>query len=115
MNDKTIYPDAVEEKLQYIVESSKDLEFDEPLHEECVREVFGSLLMDQWLNNTEPDLDEHAVLTLFKKAAAMSVLKDLIDEGFLDTLETDEDDLVFITEKGKQYFDSISSDPKQII
>lgn len=116
MNKNTIYPDAVEERLNYIVEASKDLDFfDAPLHDECIREVFGEVLMDQWLNNTELNMDVEDVLDLYNKAAALSTINSLIDEGLIDTLETDSEDLIFVTEKGKQYFDSSSADPNNII
>lgn len=104
MND-TIYPPSVEEKLKHIVESSKEIRFEDDikLNENCVREAFGKVLFDNWLaGNEEFEMSIDEILNLYTKAAALTVVHNLLNEGYIDSIE-DEDgrEMVFVTQKGK--------------
>ena len=114
-NQKTVYPPSVEEKLQHIVESAKELYLGVELHEECIRDEFGTFLMKQWLSGDEVDLDAEEVYVMFKKAAANSLINSMIDKGLIDSIEGDDTEMIFITEKGKQAFDLQTADINEIL
>jgi hypothetical protein len=115
-NRKTVYPPNVEEKLQHIVEASKQLKMGVELREDSVREEFGTFLMKQWLSGDDDvELDAEGVYAMFKKAAANSLIDGLIDKGLVDTLEGDDTELLFLTEEGKRLFETQTADIKQII
>ena len=102
MIKETIYPQAVEHKLELIVEAAKDLDFGVPLRRDAIREVFGEVLLSNWLDSSELELTMDSVTKLMKRVAATSIVENMIDEGYLDILESNEGDILFMTEKGKQ-------------
>lgn len=114
-NQKTVYPPSVEEKLQYIVHTSKELYLGVELREECIREEFGTLLMKSWISGEDLELDMDLVYGLFKRAAANSLIENLIDRGLVDAIEGDGTEMLFVTQKGKEVFDIASADINQII
>jgi len=114
-NQKTVYPPSVEEKLQCIVESAKELYLGVELREECIRDEFGTFLMKQWLSGDDVELDAEEVYAMFKKAAANSLINSMIDKGLIDSIEGDGTEMIFITEKGKQAFDLHTADINEIL
>lgn len=105
--EQKTYPPSVEAKLELIIEASKQLDFeDAPLYDYAIREVFGEVLLEQWFSGDEDDLclSANDVFNLFKKAVAVGVVDGLMDKGVIDMIESDEGDIVFLTEKGKQQY-----------
>lgn len=117
-NQKTVYPPSVEEKLQYIVETSKELYLGVELREECVRDEFGPMLMKNWISGDDDNdkvLDADEVYDLFRRAAANSLINNMIDKGLIDSIDGDGTEMIFVTQKGKEAFDITSADINQII
>ncbi len=105
----TNYPQAIEEKLDFIVEAVLETIDDQyPIREEFVREVFGEALFQHWLTgNDEPPMDEEGFERLMKIAVAKSIFQELQDRGFIDSIEGDNDiEYVFVTAKGKEKINS---------
>lgn len=100
----TNYPQSVEEKLDFITEAVMSLELEYPLYENYVRETFGQVLFEQWLsgNEDEQPFTEEGFQDLLKLAVAKSMVQSLQDDGLIDIIETDDSDVVFVTEKGKE-------------
>lgn len=115
MTEKTIYPPSVEDKLEYIVEASKLMNMGIELREENVREIFGTFLMKNWLSGDDYELEPEEVWALFKKVAAASMIDGLIERGLVDSLEGDGTELLFLTERGKELFETQTADINQII
>lgn len=115
--NETIYPQSVEERLQIIVEHAQMLKEDFHMHDSCIREAFGPVLMEQWLSGDDEssNLDAEGVFALFQRACAMTILKDLMDEGLVDVIDSDEGDIVFLTEKGKKFYQTHSANIQNII
>jgi hypothetical protein len=114
MNNETIYPPSVEEKLQMIVEFGKQLEYETPLHDNCVREVFGELFLQAWLSGDENlEISTEEVMDLFDKAAAMSMLDDYLSDGYIDTIEVDGEEMIYVTQKGREFYDDFSKSNNQ--
>lgn len=110
MTQQTIYPPAVETKLQLIWSTSKDLDWGLgiQLREDAMRSVFGPFLLEMWLANNadEMEITMNTLDNLIKRSAAVSLLSSLIDKGYVDTLESEEGDVVFLTSKGREALDN---------
>lgn len=102
----TNYPQAIEEKLEIISEILTSTDYRYPIHEQCIREVFGPVFMQQWFDGTNVGFEEEDYEQfdqLLKLAIARSLIEEMRDEGLLDTIEDPQkgDDIVFLTQKGK--------------
>ena len=124
MTQQTIYPPAVETKLQLIWSTSKNLDWglDIQLREDAMRSVFGPFLLEMWLanNDDEMEVSMNTLDHLIKRSAAVSLLNSLIDKGYVDTLESEEGDVVFLTSKGREALDNpiaylLKSNKKEVL
>lgn len=124
MTQQTIYPPAVETKLQLIWSTSKNLDWglDIQLREDAMRSVFGPFLLEMWLANNadEMEVSMNTLDNLIKRSAAVSLLNSLIDKGYVDTLESEEGDVVFLTSKGREALDNpiaylLKSNKKEVL
>jgi hypothetical protein len=101
----TNYPQELENTLDFIVESTRELATPEfPMHEHNVRQVFGEVLFQQWLSGETDQMpfNEENFSDLLKRAVAMSILDDMIEAGLVDTIENGEGgEVVFVTPLGK--------------
>jgi len=98
----TTYPQSVEDRLSTIVEIMNNIEYHYPLYEECIRETFGPVLFEQWLKGSELELEIDQFEQLIKYAIASSIVKEMKDEGLVDTIENENgEDVIFLTSLGK--------------
>lgn len=102
----TNYPQAIEENLEILSEILTSTDYEYPIHEQCIREVFGPVFMQQWLDGAhigfvEDDYEQFN--QLLKLTIARSLIEEMRDEGLVDTIEDPQkgDDVVFLTQKGK--------------
>ena len=103
----TNYPQQVADQLDFLVEQVNKTDFGYPIREQAVREIFGPVLFRNWLEGKEDmPFDESSFTALIKQAVATSMIEDLKEEGYVDTIQGDsEDEFVFLTEKGKRIVD----------
>ena len=69
---------------------------------QILQEEFGKIMFQKWLNGDDYVMTESEAESVLKLAIAIGTVNELIEEGYLDTIEADNQELVFVTEKGKQ-------------
>ena len=99
----TSYPPTVEEKLELVNDILTNIDYQYPVYEHCVREVFGPIFLQQWLDGKEIGFEEEEFERLLKLTIARSLVEEMKEEGLIDTIEDPQkgDDVVFLTQKGK--------------
>lgn len=99
----TNYPPTVEEKLSSVSEVMQNIDYEYPIYDRCIREVFGPIFLQQWFDGKEIELDLNQFEDLIKLTIAKSIVEEMREEGLLDMIEDPEkgDDVVFLTQKGK--------------
>jgi hypothetical protein len=99
----TNYPPTVEEKLELVSDVLTNIDYQYPMYEQCIRDVFGPLLLQQWLDGTELGFEVDEFEKLLKLTIARSLVEEMREEGLLDTIHDPQkgDDIVFLTQKGK--------------
>jgi hypothetical protein len=100
----TNYPPTVEEKLELVNDILTNIDYKYPVYEHCVREVFGPIFLQQWLDGKEVGFELEEFERLLKLTIARSLVEEMREEGLIDTIEDPDrnDDVVFLTEKGKK-------------
>ena len=109
----TNYPQEIESKLDFLVESVKQMETEEfPMREEFIRETFGEALFEQWLaGSDENPFDEDQFRSLLKMVVAKSILQEMIDTGIVDSVDDGSgNEFVFVTPLGKALRESVMSE-----
>jgi hypothetical protein len=111
MTNEKIYPDAVEEQLDYIMSCVKDLtwappgdDYDLEIHNYYLRQQFGEHLLQKWIDgNEEVMLTEDSLIHMVRVAMSKTILHGLQDKGFIDTVDDGQgNEYVFLTSKGKE-------------
>lgn len=69
---------------------------------EILYEEFGRVFFQKWLSGDEFRMTEDEASDIFKRAVAVGTVNELVEEGYLDTIDADDQELVFLTEKGKK-------------
>ena len=101
----TIYPNEVSTITNVIVDKLVEvglLEDHPQITTEILYEEFGKEFFNKWVDGDDLILDEDLAQMALKRAIAVGMLNELIQEGLVDTIETDDEDFIFLTEKGKQ-------------
>lgn len=98
------YPQEVEEQLYAVINAAK---LHTKVSEESIHDVFGDFLFKKWLNGDEGDEDlEEVSSQLLKQAMALDTVNNLLNKGYMDSIECDGKEVVFLTAKGKKHFNA---------
>ncbi len=99
-----MYPQAVEQALDTIVEGLENIGFfmQEQVEHRYVREEFGKVLFEQWLGDGEFGITLEQAENLLNRAMINQSLESLIERGLVGTIEDENgEEIVYLTEKGK--------------
>ena len=99
-----MYPQAVEQALDLIVDSLEETGFFEQEHckVQYVREEFGKVLVQQWLGDGEFGITMEQAEHLLNRALICESIENLTKRGLIDTIENENgEEVVYLTEKGK--------------
>lgn len=69
---------------------------------QILQEEFGKVFFQKWLDGDDYVMTEVEAENVLKLAVAVGIVNELLEEGYLDTVEADNQEIMFITEKGKQ-------------
>lgn len=107
---QTTYPTQIEEVLTEWQEALQDPEFlkeqeiDHAYVKQATRDVFGPVLMEQWLNIGEVGISENLAEPLIKRFIVAAILLEMKSKGLVDSIEDENGEEVFwATPKGKEH------------
>jgi hypothetical protein len=105
IKSKGVYPESVEQQLDVMMSHVDLLELVQSgeIRKEFIREEFGEMLFQKWLDGTEDvEISTEQFIDMLKMASAKTVLQSLKDKKLIDTVDDGEgNDYVFLTNKGK--------------
>jgi hypothetical protein len=106
-SNQRIYPEAVENTLDVILESVVGMEFEAPMDFNVLRDVIGECLFEHWLSGGDDiPLDEDGVLKLLNRASAITIVQQMKERGWIDSIDDGTgEEIVFLTQKGKQVYE----------
>lgn len=99
-----MYPQAVEQALDTIIESLEDTGFfeQEQVEHRFVREEFGKVLFEQWLGEGEFAITMEQAENLLNRAMVSQSIENLAKRGLIGMIENENgEEVVYLTEKGK--------------
>ena len=99
-----MYPQAVEQALDTIVEGLENIGFFklEQVEHRYVREEFGKVLFEQWLGDGEFGITMEQAENLLHRAVVSQSIEDLAKRGLIGMIENENgEEVVYLTEKGK--------------
>lgn len=99
-----MYPQAVEQALDTIVEGLENTGFfeQEQVEHRYVREEFGKVLFEQWLGDGEFGITIDQAQDLLNRAMINQSLDSLEKRGLVGVIEDENgEEIVYLTEKGK--------------
>ena len=101
-----VYPDSVEQQLEVMMSHVDELDMvkDGEVRKEFIREEFGEMLFQKWLDGVEDvEISTEQFIDMLKMASAKTVLQSLKDKKLIDSVDDGEgNDYVFLTSKGKE-------------
>lgn len=103
-DNQRVYPEAVENTLDVILESIAEMEFKAPMYFSALRDVIGAALFQHWLSGSDdPPFDTNGLLELLGRASAITILQQMEEEGLIDSIEDENgEEVVFVTKKGRE-------------
>lgn len=105
-NQQRVYPECVEQQLDAMMSHIDllDLVRDGEIRKEFVREEFGEMLFQKWLDGVEDvEISTEQFIDMLRMASAKSLLQNLKDKKLIDSVDDGEgNDYVFLTKRGKE-------------
>lgn len=105
-NQQRVYPECVEQQLDVMMSHIDllDLVRDGEIRKEFVREEFGEMLFQKWLDGVEDvEISTEQFIDMLRMASAKSLLQNLKDKKLIDSVDDGEgNDYVFLTKRGKE-------------
>ena len=111
-SNQRVYPEAVENTLDVLIDSVAEIEFKAPMDSNVLRDVIGAAIFEHWLAGSS--LDEvtfgvDGMLKLLNRASAITLMQQMEEEGLIDSIEDETgEEIVFLTQKGKQTKDFLT-------
>lgn len=105
-NQQRVYPESVEQQLDVMMSHVDLLDIVQSgeVRKEYIREEFGNMLFQKWLDGVEDvEISTEQFIDMLKMASAKSVLQSLKEKNLIDSIDDGEgNDYVFLTKKGKE-------------
>jgi hypothetical protein len=105
-NQQRVYPESIEQQLDVMMSHIDllDLVRDGEVRKEFVREEFGEMLFQKWLDGVEDvEISTEQFIDMLRMASAKSLLQNLKDKNLIDSVDDGEgNDYVFLTKLGKE-------------
>lgn len=101
-----VYPESVEQQLDVMMNHVDllDLVQSGDIRKEFIREEFGQMLFEKWLDGIEDvEISTEQFIDMLKMASAKTVLQSLKEKNLIDSIDDGEgNDYVFLTSRGKE-------------
>jgi hypothetical protein len=109
-SNQRVYPEAVENTLDVLIDSVAEIEFKAPMDSNVLRDVIGAALFEHWLaGSDEITFGVDGMLKLLNRASAITLMQQMEEEGLIDSIEDETgEEIVFLTQKGKQTKDFLT-------
>ena len=98
------YPPTVEQKLEILCRVVGNIPNHSPIYEQCTREVFGPILLQQWVDGIDVQFEVEDFSKLVDLVITNSVVQQMKEDSLIDSIEHPDNgyEMVFLTDKGKQ-------------
>lgn len=100
-----MYPEPIQEFANNLIEHLKDVDRIEgtkyPISYDHLHNSVCEDLMPKWIAGEDMVLSEESFSSFYNQAFVAATIEGLVKKGLVDTIDSDQGEVVFLTQKGK--------------